>query len=720
MPGSLRLGLRLAFSRDATQRWRQLSVVVGTMLGVLLFGFAASISAAGNDVDEHLSLRWPVWATSADDAALFITPRGFVHESHDITMLWLEPAPGHETDPDIIPPGLSRLPEPGSAVSSAAAAAIGLDPASLGLAPSDAGTGPDGTIGTEGLGFPSEVLIYLRPAEDRSLGEGGNLLPFSHYPSAATPGSSGFAADLPLGTAPERMFGSLLFLIIPATLLLAMSARAVSPARRARSEFLLRLGTSRTAVRTLLAVETAALALIGATLGAFVHVLVSQTITRIPFTGTTLHHGALAISPAVLGVCWALGLVLATAAGAAGPLIQSPRIRTVRQPSRWGLVPLLLGAAITALNGTIANQLGVAQHYVFALGVITLAIGVLLAIPVLTSIAGGWSGNATSPARWLGARRVVAAPRNLARPASLLALLLMLGGISVSTAVETVALDRSDAETRVMMANWRQPQPGDTERFNTSLAQIGATSLVVQNNDSDADYQQWLVVDSCKDLEPIADLTGPVCEPGGEVTAGASAWIEGATRLTIQPLDPAFATEGAVLILGPAGTAVVDVMRAGGGLLPAFNPGPLEQQPFVPTFLRWFVAGWIAATLVLSLTILRELGDRSLAGAVEEGRLLRLGLTVRESGAVVMWATLIPVMTALPLGYAAGLIVAWAGDGADITSFLLTPITLYCLIVVIATITTVLVVTPLRRSWARIAAQQYGRFAGPTLGVIGR
>ncbi len=724
MRSLVRMGIRLGWARESAQRWRQLSLILGTALGVLVLGLAGSVVSAAHDVHDHLLARGAIWAESEEAASFFITPRGFVHNRQDVTILWIEPAAGHEDDPTIVPPGLSALPEPGTAVVSQRAAEIGLSPVDLGVAQSEVGTGPDGTIGPEGLGALSEALVWLRPAEGRSLGEGGNLLPFVRFPQNTSEAlQAGFSADPPLGTMRDAMFGATLFLVFPGVLLIAFSSRALSPARTARSEMLLRYGITGTRVRALLAVEAASLAVVGALLGVVLHSLLVGTSHALPLTDTVLHPGALRLTGLEMITVAGLAVLLAVVCASVGQLQVSKRQRSPRQPRWWSALPLLAGLAVTAGNHLIAQQLGLRQDSVFGTGVVLLAIGVPLALPWLTRRIANMSVGSDDPARWLAARNVTFSPRSLTRPASMLALLLLLGASSVSLAATVLAPNQSAQEQsgRVIVANWRDVRPDDASILDEELQGIGARAIEVQNNGDDNNYAEWLVVHDCSQLDPVEDLIGnSTCTPEGTTTAAASQWLERATGLQTRTTEPGQELGGAVLIVTPAGITIPDILQAGGGTLPAFNPGVMGNVDFVPTMIRWYIAGWIAATLVLSLVILRELGDRSLDSAAREGRLLRLGLTRSEVSRTSRWTILLPVVVAIPLGYVSGLLIAWAGQGPEITQYLPTLITFYSLGIVALSALTLAAVTPLRRAWAFRAAGEMGRTASPTLGVLQR
>lgn len=97
-----------------------------------------------------------------------------------------------------------------------------------------------------------------------------------------------------------------------------------------------------------------------------------------------------------------------------------------------------------------------------------------------------------------------------------------------------------------------------------------------------------------------------------------------------------------------------------------------------------------------------------------------LGLTRSEVSRTSRWTILLPVVVAIPLGYVSGLLIAWAGQGPEITQYLPTLITFYSLGIVALSALTLAAVTPLRRAWAFRAAGEMGRTASPTLGVLQR
>lgn len=212
-------------------------------------------------------------------------------------------------DPRTVPPGLSDVPEPGTAVLSPGLRRDGYSASDFGLAESAVGLGADGAIGSAGVISESEYWVYARPSPGRTLGEGGALLQLAGYGIGGETASFDASPDMPTQSA--TALGSLILLIIPAFVLLIGGARSNSSVRTERAQTLLKYGVAMVGVRVVLLLEGALLALSGSLIGATVWVLGLLHVTGIPLTATKLHDGALVVAPRTVALVVLLVLGLA-------------------------------------------------------------------------------------------------------------------------------------------------------------------------------------------------------------------------------------------------------------------------------------------------------------------------------------------------------------------------------------------------------------------------
>ncbi len=705
MTPGVRLAARLAFSRDPRQRWRQLSVIGSALAAVLALALAAGVWHAALRVEDRLRLRTPLWSDDVAAAPLRGAFMGFMEGSQQVSILWVEPAPGHEADPRIVPPGLSALPPPGSAVVSAGLAERGITPEALGFADARTGTGPDGRIGVEGLGAASEPLVYARAVAGRPLGDPGQLLWFAGYPESlaqAPPGGelAGFASDYPMvepGRVPVLV---VTFYVLPAVLVLLLGARARSPLRTARAETLLRLGVRRRSVRWMLAVEGGALAAVGAALGCAVALVVLPRLTALPATRTTLVPGDLAAPSAAVGLI-ALGVVAsASASAAAGRLVASRRNRPPRAPGLWRVLPVAFG-----LSATFSGRLVADATPLYLLGVVLVAAGVPLLVPLLGSWLAVALQRVRTPDVWLAARRFVAAPTHLARPAAALGLLVFLSAAAFSAYATSFGAGAGARGPQVYLASWTGARPHDAPTLQAGWARLDGVAVLEVDRDGGGAV---LRAHGCAALAPAERWLGPACDGDHVRPQFAQAVSQQLHQRVVIGLDAAThaATHGAttraaneLVVIDAVGHPEAEFYRAGGARLPAFLLTGSSTAGVSQTLGYWVMGGWLVAAALLLLAVLRELGDRLLAGAVEERALLRIGLRDREVDRVGRWTVAIGFLASIPAAYVLGLLVSQRGEGLDVTRFLPSWITGLMLVVAALAGLTAAVLSPMRRSW---------------------
>ncbi len=664
---ALRIALRLAWSPDPRQRWRQLSVSASAVLTSFLVLAGVALIGAAQHAQAVVTARSPVWAESAD-ATLEVAVRGLTIEGRQFPVVWLNPVTGFESDPTSIPPGLSSLPGPGEAVLSPGLIAAGFEAADFGLATSQAGLGADGAIGSAGVLSLSEGWIYARPNQGRSLGESPLLT--SGYGLHGERVTQETEADIPLGASMTVMV--LWLVILPAMVLLMTGARALSPVRLSRATLLHRLGISRANVRWMLAIETAALLLPGLLLGALAWLLASPHVGQVPLTGTILHAGALTTVPlATFGLV--MGLL---AVGAfAGALVRPNRgiRRRSRAASPWQLAPLAMSLTMMGISQFFDWNSSTRQTLLFG-GLLLTFVTLPVAVPALVARSGRLLAQSRNAARWLAGRRLAYSSSTLARPAIIVGLLVFIAGGAFAMYAQMItpeAEQRVQAPVTAFSVHWADPQPGDFELAEVALEDL--TVLPVTESNA-------VIAGTCSDLEPLAQSLGVVaCDQAGTPTSELVRYANERMGLQISLGGEAESAEGTTLhLLAFDSTGQWDerqVMQALAEHLPAPNISINSATSTVPRTVGWLIAGWALATLILTATMMREIGDRAISAITSDAHVIRLGLKPGEVRRVQRWTLLGPLATSVPLGYAGAVAYAVMGNELGYTARSLTPIT---------------------------------------------
>lgn len=663
---TLRLAYRLAFSSTRLARWRQWSVIVTSFVAVLLVLLAAGVIGAAHASDQVIVARSPVWAVGQDDTNLHVILRGVQGNGRQIPVVWLEPGPHADAVDEalIVPPGLDAIPEPGTAVLSPGLLDLGYTAADFGLASSVAGTGPDGAIGAEGVISASDGWIYARPAEGRSLGEGGALLSLRGYDGAGERAGFETVPDVPTATQASVMVTWLL--VLPALVLLVGGARAVSQVRQDRSEVLARLGVSRSRIRLLMGIETTLLAGTGVAVGVPVWLLGLSHLTHLPLTGATLHPAALEV-PAPVVAASAVGLVgIAAVFGAWVRFERTAKVRK-RPPGLMHVLPLVIAVAMMCASQLFAYDEPQRPALLFG-GLLLAFVGLPLAIPVLAARSSRWLGHGrAAAAAWLAGRRLASGAWNLARPASVTGLLVMVAGASFALYAQMITPEREqtgEQSVSVYSVGWRDPRPGDAAWAKHQLTDSTIIDLV-----QGPDGGRLIAVEGCEELEQLAVALGTPSCSGSEVSPQLLERLQRADGTTVALGNPTGAdvTEpSGLLIIGPGPQARdhlsdVDVMAALAGGLPAVNISPWGYTAVPPPTVGWLVAAWVTASLVLVAALIREIGDRTLAALSSDTQLDRLGLSSREIESVHRWTLFTPLAIAIPLGYVGAVAFAVVG-----------------------------------------------------------
>lgn len=665
----MKLASRLAFSRDLRQRWRQLSVVGSSFLAtaVLLLGVAVWQAAEG--ADDAIARRSPVMAERPGDAVLDASPRGLVIEGRSdlgqVPVMWLEPRPGHESDPVAVPPGLRALPGPGEGVLSAGLVQRGLTPADFGLRASTAGTGRGGAIGDDGLATRSEGWIYARPSEGRTLGVGGTLLPLRGYltdgPGAENRLNQETFPDLPSGSA--AMVGVLWLVVGPALYLALGAARSLSELRLSRSATLFRLGVASRRIRAVLAMETALLSLVGSCAGLLLWLWAGQTAKSVPLTGTTVLPGALRMSPIAALILAGAFVICVAIVGSVGDIRagrNSPRRRSLR---RWHVLPLLASIAAMVASRAASPMSGASAYLLFG-GVILCLASLPLAVPFLVQRASAALTNSQRPHVWLAGRRLQFDPATFARPAAAVAALVLIAGAAFAIHGRITGSEPDHGGGGVVgtghigQVNWRDERPGDIDWAAKQLSPV-----VASPTGTDRAGARVAVVNDCPSISDVMGASRQDwCTPHRNFTERGVRDFLAATHLSprVTPAADVRLDGYNLLLLSTSRIDQKQVMRALTPRLPAVNTTSDDRSTrFVP--VGWLIAGWVLASMLLCAAVIREVGDRALASLRRDHAVERLGLDRAEVDAVHRWSILMPVAVAAPVGYVSAVVFALLG-----------------------------------------------------------
>lgn len=664
---------QLALSPDPRQRWRQVSVVGTAFLATLLGLVGAGLVHAASEGQEHVERRSPVIAASQGSSLLEVAVRGpILPETSQFPMVWLSPAPGHEDDPRIIPPGLTTLPEPGSAVLSPGLVAAGYRASDFGLTESRVGLGEGGTIGDEGLRTRSEGYLYARPATGRDLSSDD---PFGRlFTTGFTPGAGPRAHLETIPDAPARGDAWVLVtwsLWLPCLYLLIGGARATSSIRDHRARMLWDLGVAVRRIRQVVALETAVLALIGSLPATALWLAIDRRIVDPPWLRAKLLPGSTVLHPLLVATALVVVVGVAAAASSAGRITRRSVTNDARRVRTYQAIPLL--AAVLLMIA--APWTGDSSHWTTVLytGMILTLVTLPLGLPVIVSRIAMLLGRARHPAAWLAGRRLSLHTRNLTRPAAMVGALVFMAGSALALiyGAQASAFDPPPSDRSVWMLTWRDARPAD--QVSTGLIEESWSAPVIDATDwepgdgTSPPASQTVVVQSCAEASALLsdrpDCINPSAIPGAVRTA-LGRWGYG---IEIVPESPAADRTSGILLITPT-TALVDEVYATMAGLPGANATQVAgPSPWFHQGVEWIYLGWLMASGTLFVAMLREVADRSVLLLGDQHQLLRTGLTTRESDAVFAWSVLTPVAAAVPLGGLCAVIFALRGNSLGIT-----------------------------------------------------
>jgi len=389
--------------------------------------------------------------------------------------------PAGASGPAPVPPGLTRFPGPGQ---------TWFSPALAGLVRSDPGALKDrwpgtftGTIGARGLQSPDQLVVVVGAGPDSPRLRAPVILDQVHPDSALGPiAVTGFADRAGPGT--DRTYQQLsriasILLIVP-LLVLAGAAARLGLARRDHRLATLRLvGGSSAQILTMVAIEAAATAGLGALAGTALYTALIPVLTRVAFGGGTWFAADLWVGPVTL-LAVLLGVVLGGVGSAISTLrrvVVSPLGITQRHAPtgrhRWRVLVFFaaLGAYLRLSHGRNPSLTAM----VIGFGIVFLTLN-LLGPWVMAMLGRIMVAGARGPARLLAGRRILDDPKAAWRVVGGMALTGFIAGflalfptsagqivwgsadvINVAVPAGHLTQDRSRAERSLRAAGLGQP-----------------------------------------------------------------------------------------------------------------------------------------------------------------------------------------------------------------------------------------------------------------------
>jgi hypothetical protein len=428
----LRLGLQLTLrsGREAFVRLvitaAAVTVGVALLLGVLaeFHAFQANANQAcwscttGASVPSSLPSHGELWNDSVD-----------FYQGQTITRLDVAPL-GADAP---VPPGVTRLPAPGSYYASPALAAL------LKTVPAD-------ELGDR---FPGHLAGTIG---DAALNGANDLVVYIGYTPAALKAVDGTQWVTSISTAPpQEVFTSffryaflvgLLVVLFPMLVLISTATRLAADRREERFAALRLVGGTPGDIRVVASVESVVSAFCGAVAGIIIFLLVRPLLAGVALIGTPYFGSQL--TPTVWGyLAMLVGVPVAAAVAAlislrrvqVSPLGVSRRA-TPKPPTFWRLIVLVIGLGlyVYGLSKTTHKSIGAPAYP----GLLITMVGLVIAGPWLTSVVSRLFGRLIpGSSALLSTRRLAGSPKTAFRSVTGLVLAVFLGTI-VGTLVPAV------------------------------------------------------------------------------------------------------------------------------------------------------------------------------------------------------------------------------------------------------------------------------------------
>ena len=659
----LRMARALALRALPGSRWRQFSVPFGAAILTLACLFSVAFVHASVEADARRAARMPV-LVKLPSAGLVMVNRAEFWDGRQVPFVWIERGPGDL----VLPPGLERLPRPGTVAISSAAASSGMVEG-LGLRVSDVGSAPDGTIGREGLANASESLVYARPPAGRDLGEGGVFAGVGSFGPKVNEPTQRIETDDPHPGFRTALFGVLAFVVFPSLLLALSCTLASSDVRSLRNYQLARLGVQRRVLVGLNGTETAFLAVPGAALASLAWLLFGSQLTALPMSGIVLFPGDLALAPGVIAGIAAASILCLVVVGArpwqsmASLSASGQRVQVIRPPSPRALIPLVASVVMVVAARYLG---GVWAVYILVLAFVPCAISLLVATPYVTSVLGARLTSSDRAEVWLASTRLKVNAGVFARSARVLAVLMFVAGASTAwlLAVGNATSEaHATAGPQAFSLGWRDSAPGDIALVREKLDGDLVAPLVEGRRPT-------ALIRSCDDLaralgDPSACVNHELSE---EVQANLTRALGISFEIRSEPAAAPRGTPQDVVIISTDSTEQ-EISAQLNRALPAVNLSSFQSVYLAPPLLRgWLLAAGVLATLLALVATLHSFGNQAFSQRDADRPLAALGFSSRQILRYRRWLYLLPFLVAIPLGLMVALMWGWAGQAVELAS----------------------------------------------------
>jgi hypothetical protein len=508
----LRLGLQLTLrtGREAMVRLlitaAAVAVGVALLLGVLaeFHAFQANASqpcwscTQGASVPRTLPAHGELWNNSVDFYA------GQTISRLDVAAL----GPGAP-----VPPGITRLPAPGTYYASPVLAAL------LRTVPADqlGARFPGrltGTIGQAGLNGAGDLAVYIGRTQEQV-----RSIPGTQWVTSidSAPGQAVFTPFF------RYAFGiGVLAVLFPMLVLIGTATRLAADRREERFAALRLVGGTPGDIRVLAAVESVIGAFLGAVSGTVIFLLARPALAGAALTGTRYFESDL--TPTAAG--YAIMLAGVPAAAAVAALVSLRRVQvsplgvtrraTPKPPTFWRIFALVIGVGVYVygLDKTSRETIGAPAYP----GLLLTMIGLVIAGPWLTAQAARLFGRVgRGSSALLASRRLADNPKRAFRAVTGLTLAVFLGtmaGLIVPTVNATEATPTAGALSDILVGRVEVPGPAGQHLIRGIGAIPGASVYPLYDLLSPA-YEALgptLIAVSCADLRAIGALGQ--CAPG--------------------------------------------------------------------------------------------------------------------------------------------------------------------------------------------------------------
>lgn len=619
--GVAKLSIRLALGRRKQQVWRRASLIFAGSVCALALMSGGAVSGMIDVTQQREFARTAVTGLPGE-SSLMMASRADIWRAEQFPVVLVEPAGSVDDAP--LPPGLSRLPDPGKVAVSPRLAELAAQNGRLLSRYSSSSM----LIESEGLLGPDELLAYARPTGEQTLADAKStryVVTFGAEPNTAGTASVGLRSELPTT---QMVLGGIALLGVPALLLLCASTATASTVRDRRLSVLRRLGISRGQSLAIVVVDAVLWTGAGATACVVASHFLFPRLTKVPLLGLPVFEGDLKI--AVEWTAGVIGIVVAAAALSAVATDtwrrRTPATAPVAAPdrlSRIRVAPMLVGLSLVGVAlitpGRLSGTIGLA-------GAIMVVLGLPLLMPYGLATAGGLLRQGSRTSMLLAGRRLQRFPTTIARPLFGLAGLTLivccvLGFLAVANAEDPSRAAVGPETYRVSFLGSQQKSVDD---FRHALP--GALVLEFAQ-----EGESLIITARCKDLSSkvVLECASPGYGPLVHADArrlGAVLGVPPDTGLILVESVPDFT--GRLLVVAPAEVVADDIRNAAARtLLAPVVSGAAEMRQRQSPLVSWLLSALLAAAVLGALTASIMAIDGTLRSAQRDAALRSLGLT---------------------------------------------------------------------------------------------